>query len=470
MRSVLSGLRLSISTRLALWFGLSFLLLLSVFVIFLYAGFHVGLHRDFQRQLQSDLARAINLVRMTGDAATLRVDGPLTAGSYDVSGTGGTYVRLLSQEGNALQRSANFSDDAFVPRIPSEDKQATVGHTWKGVPARTVYTPLRGANDVPVAWLEVTRLESALHNELHRLEWLLAIGVLLGAAVAFGAGYLIARRALRPVVRITEASRRIQAEDLDRRVPADFGVRDELTDLAETLNALLDRLSASFKRERRFRADAAHEMFTPLSAIQSEIDVTLRKDRSAAEYEGALDAVRVHAKRLNAIVDGLLELSRAEALDSSRVPPTDASAIVSQVVDRNRRRAEDRHVTIRKSVEDSLLVRIEPGDLQSIVSNLLDNAIKYTPDGGIVTVELAGDANEVRFKVTDTGAGFTSAERRHLFDRFFRTNGATKSSAEGSGLGLSIVKAITEAYGGRVDAQSEGEGQGSTFTLTIPAR
>lgn len=468
MRRLFSDLRLSISTRLALWFGLSFLLLLSVFVVFLYAGFHIGLHRDFEEQLERDRARALDLVRLEGNSATFQSDGPLTTGSYDVEGTGGTYVRLISPQGEVLQRSANIETDTFTPHLPNDESPETVAHTWRGAPARTVYTPVSGPSGRPAAWLEITRLESALHDELHRLGWLLVFGVFLAAATAIAAGHYLARRALRPVAEITEASRQIQAEDLSRRLPTEFGVRDELTELAETLNALLERLYASFERERRFRADAAHEMFTPLSAIQSEIDVTLRRDRTGSEYENALAAVRVHAGRLKDMVESLLELSRAEALETSRGTTVDASALASQVVERFRHRAVAQDVLLETGGDGAVLVRLGRSDLDTILSNLIDNALKYASDGGHVSVSVTATEAEAIVCVRDTGVGFSEDEREHLFDRFYRANGESGVRTPGSGLGLSIVRAIASAYGGAVKAESEGPGRGSRFTVVLP--
>jgi signal transduction histidine kinase len=462
-----SDLRFSISTRLALWFGLSFLLLLSVFVIFLYTGFHVGLHRDFQEQLEDDQTRALDLVRRDGDGVRLQSEGPLSAGSYDVEGTGGTYVRLLSPRGAVLQRSANMQEESFAPYLPDGHEPEVVAHTWRGAPVRTVYTPISGPSGRPAAWLEVTRLESALHDELHRLGWLLVFGVLLAAAIAIAAGYYLARRALRPVAQITEAALQIQAQDLARRVPMEFGVRDELTELAETLNALLDRLAASFERERRFRADAAHEMFTPLSAIQSEIDVTLRRSRSGSEYQGALAAVRDHARRLKDIVEDLLELSRVESLEANRATTVDASEIASQVVKRFRSRADEESVHIEINTDEQVMMRVDPVDLETILSNLIDNALKYTLEGGRISVSFTRTATNAVLSVSDTGAGFTEEERRHLFDRFYRANGDAATQAPGSGLGLSIAKAIVLAYDGEIDAESEGPGRGSRFTVTF---
>lgn len=467
MRRILSQLRLSISTRLALWFGLSFLLLLSVFVIFLYVGFHVSLHRDFQDQLENDLVRTLDLVTVEGSAASLRPADVLVSGPYDVEGTAGTYVRLLAPTGELLGRSANM-DSGFDSDIPSGREAKSIFHEWRGTPARTVYTPIGIEGTDPLAWLEVTRLESALHDELHRLGWLLFAGVLLGSAMAVAAGHQLARRALRPVAQITEASRQIQAEDLDGRVPATFGVRDELTELAETLNALLDRLSATFARERRFRTDAAHEMFTPLSAIQSEIDVTLRRRRSEDEYAQALGAVQRHTTRLQEIVEGLLELSRAEALETKITGTVDAAAVAFKVVERFRARANERDVRLELDCEDDLLIAIDESDLSTVLSNLVDNALKYTPVGGKISVEVRRESGAAHVSISDTGLGFSEAERPNLFDRFYRATTASHDTIPGQGLGLSIVRAIVHAYEGQIWAESSGSGQGSCFAVTLP--
>lgn len=469
MRDLLVSLRLSISTRLTLWYGLSLLLLLSVFVIFLYTSFHVSLHHDFERQLQRDETRLQEAVRIAHGEPVLQEDEALHSVAIQTDGVAGAYVRLLSASGEVLYSSPNFGGHArFIPSPPDEVAPVVVGRTWQRTPARSRYAPLTDTRGQHVGWLEVTRLESALHDELHRLRWLLALGILLGAALAIGSGYGLARRALRPVAAITGAAQEIQADALGQRIPEEFGVRDELTDLAETLNALLERLDASFERERRFRADAAHEMFTPISALQSEIDVALMRPRAPGYYQETLSTLRGHVRRLADLVEGLLLLSRAEAGDHAEGKQTDVSAVAQDLLRRFRAVADTRGVRLAGELSPGVHAAADPAHLEAVTDILLDNAIKYTPPDGTVTVSTCVEGSDAVLRVRDTGIGFSDAEASRLFDRFYRADAQQVQQSRGSGLGLSIAKAIVEVYGGEITSRSSGRDHGSTFEVHLP--
>ena len=465
----MSGLRLPISLRLTVWYGLSLLILLSVFVVFLYTSFHVTLHRDFSDQIDQAQRLLLPAIQAETETPTLVPSGAIRSVAFQTDGDHGTYVRLLSSDGQVFYRSPNFAEHkSFRPSLPAKPTAFSSNHTWEGAPARSQYTPVRNASGAVRGWLEVTRLESAIHRELHRLEWLLAVGIVLGVLVAIASGYGLARRALRPVAALTEATNQIRVTDLERRLPADFGVRDELTDLADTFNAMLDRLQASFERERRFRADAAHEMFTPLSAVQSEIDVALHRPREASYYEQTLQTVRAHTRCMSAILDGLLRLSRAEAIEPSQASTVDLSVLARQRLDHFTPHAEARPLNLHCEADHETLVAAQAGDVETVLDNLLDNAVKYTASGGTVCVSVHTEEEEVILTVTDSGIGFDEAERGHLFDRFYRSDKPAVQQVHGNGLGLAIVRAIVEGYGGGIEAQSEGLDRGSTFRVRLP--
>lgn len=243
LRSLLSGLprlHLSISMRLALWYDLSLLILLILFVAYLYTSFHIGLHRDVEQQLRAEadaIEEHTDLARMAGTEPESSMSS--LRASY------GTFVRVLSADGSVLHTSSRFEQQPhFSPRIPDRTQAALHGHTWNGTAARSLYRPIRieasGSTASDLMWLEVTRLESSIHREIHRLRGLLILGIGVSLVLAIGAGYGLARPALRPVAALITAARSIR-EKPTGTLPTDFGVRDELTDLAETFNAMLGR-------------------------------------------------------------------------------------------------------------------------------------------------------------------------------------------------------------------------------------
>jgi signal transduction histidine kinase len=282
---------------------------------------------------------------------------------------------------------------------------------------------------------------------------------------------------------MTEAARRMSEAEgrgaFADRLPADFGPPDELTELAETFNGLLARLEASVARERRFTANAAHELLTPLATLRSEAEVALRRERDAPTYREALQRLLLDVERMTATVRGLLELARAERLEKRTGDRLDLASLVSERVARLRPEAKAKGLTLDADVAPGTTVTAEAAPLAEIVDNLLWNAVKYTPPGGHVTVELAhgasggapgsaGMSGEAVLRVRDTGIGFAPEEADHLFDRFYRSDDAAVQAEPGSGLGLAVARAIAEAYGGSVRAESAGPGQGATFEVRLP--
>lgn len=457
--------QLSISVRLALWYGLSLLILLTLFVVYLYTSVHVGLHQDFERRLRAEaeaIRERVDLARAT--------DAEPTPSNPSMQAAYGTFVRVLNPEGHVLRASSNFTDRShFAPRTPDGSRPTFRGHIWDGASARTLYLPLaeRPASKRQAAWLEVTRLESSIHREMHRLGWLLAIGIAAGVVVAIGSGYGLARRALRPMAALTEAARNIQDEPTGE-LPTDFGVRDELTDLAETFNAMLGRIRSAFERERRFRADAAHKLFTPLTAIRSELDVTLRKPRSTETYRKALCAIHQHTETLTDMLDELMTLSEVEAASTAdSAAPVNVAGQIQNRVQGFMARARRRGIQLRCEELEESWVAVPSDYVDTLVDNLIDNALKYTPEGGHVRITMRSRGDAAGLRVEDDGIGFDPECADRLFDRFYRTADAD-AEAPGSGLGLSIVKAIAEGYGGAVSAQSGGVGAGSTFEVHLP--
>lgn len=291
----------------------------------------------------------------------------------------------------------------------------------------------------------------------------LGLGALLGAAGA----WVLAGLFLAPVHRLAAAVAGIEAGSLHQRV--DAGVSDpDLGRLTAAFNAMLDRLEASFERQRAFVARASHALRTPLATVLAQTEVALRRDREAPAYRAALEDIAESARASGQVVEGLLAASRADAA-RERLRP--AVLPVAPLLDEVRRlfalRAEQAELTLEVEAPEGLEIHADPGRLRELLAALLDNALRYTPKGGRVGLRAEPRPGAVRVEVWDTGPGVEADERGRIFERFQRGRAAERSAASGSGLGLAVVAALAEAHRARVSVEDR-PGGGARFLIEFP--
>jgi heavy metal sensor kinase len=295
---------------------------------------------------------------------------------------------------------------------------------------------------------------------------LLTIGP-LALACAVGGGYLLARRALAPVDRMAATAALITSTRLDRRL-AEPAADDELGSLARTFNEMIGRLQRSFEEVQRFTADAAHELRTPLAALRTEAEVALRSPRSPERDERMLENLLEEIERLSRLVSHLLFLCREDTgADKGALEPVRLDELVRGVGEHMEIAAQAKEIKLAVHFRDACEVSGDPDRLRQLFFNLLDNAIKYTPPGGFVTVEGGPSNGETRVTVADTGIGIPADQLPHVFDRFYRVDPSRSSETEGTGLGLAICRSIAEAHSGRVEIESQ-VGGGTRVTLALP--
>jgi signal transduction histidine kinase len=476
--------RWSISIRLTVWYGLTLLVLLSLFAIFSYATFHVGLHRDFDQHLVFEKRELMPFLQFDGSRPTFTSLDEMRTVAYRTDGIYGTYVRLLSTDGTVLWRSPNFEAHVALPiQLPDTARVTMDSRTWEGKPARVHYTPLFD-NGKLRGWLEVSGFEWSLHRELYRLGWALVVGIVLSVGLSGAGGYWLARRVLRPVAALTASAREIGADDLSERLPTQFGVRDELTDLAKTFNDMMDRLEASFERERRFTDNAAHELLTPLTTLRSGLGVTLRRKRDPEKYREAIRSALVDVDEMTQLVRGLLQLSRLERQQEVRCQPVDVADLARQRLSRFTDRARAKDIQFQLDIASEARIQADPTQVGEVIDNLLDNALKYTPEGGRVALSVSRSNGCVQVQIADTGVGLTDEEQDRIFDRFYRADQPEVQAQSGSGLGLAIVQTIVRRFGGKISVESSRLGpnaaqdpdvaqnaaaSGAAFVVTFPA-
>ena len=302
----------------------------------------------------------------------------------------------------------------------------------------------------------------------------LAPGMLL---LASGGGFFLANRALMPIDRITRAAQQISAENFSRRLDL-RGPDDEVGRLARTFDAMIMRLQAAFEQQRRFTADASHELRSPLTAIIGQIDVATERPRDAESYRATLLSVREQAQRLARISNDMLFLAQSEAQSRpAHNELIDLGELLPAIVAQAEPLAEARHQTLALELGEQLVVRGNEDDLIRLFLNLIDNAIRYTPPGGTIVVEAARAGEPAAFgqqqrpgvcvQVRDSGPGIAPEHLPHLFERFFRVDRGRSRAQGGSGLGLAIAQTIAQAHGGQLSVESA-PGKGSTFTAILP--
>jgi heavy metal sensor kinase len=383
--------------------------------------------------------------------------------------------------GTALVRSDHLAVHPLpVPTIPRSLHQLD----FESVPlgTRTLDLGPQGRWRVAAQLVPATagpvlvQVAAALAPVDHELAELLAVLLLTGPlalAGALGGGYLMARAALAPVDRMAAVADEITATRLDRRLEVPLNPDDELGRLARTLNGMISRLERSFGEVRRFTADAAHELRTPLAVMRNAAEVALRAPRDAEQYRTVLEDLLEEIEWLSRLAEQLLFLCRG---DAGLVPqvrqavPLDA--LVSEVADALRVVAGQKCQTIRVDLAAPCPCPVtgDPPQLRRLLFNLLDNAIKYTPAGGTIAVHTQCQGAQVRVVIADDGEGIAAEHLPHLFDRFYRVDPAREREREttgGTGLGLAICRSIVEAHGGTIGVEST-PGQGTQVAFTLP--
>ena len=486
----LPRIQASTRVRLTAWYASLLVLVLLALGVSVDTLARNRLMTDVDNRLQStaaDIGTGIerNLASWPFSTEAVRFEDIVpTLGSF---ASRGQLIQITSPSGDVVRSSEYAPGDPLVSASdePSGDPRF-VSTELNGEQARAVHFPVTVTDRNGVRWyigaVIVGERLTTMHETLASLRQVLLVTSALGLALALAGGWVLAGRALRPVDRVTAAAAAIAAGDgtatsLSARLPVP-GTDDELSRLSATFNAMLDRLQGSFRAQERFVGDASHELRTPLTAIRGNVDVLMRqarRDRSGLDtidLAPALDDIRRESDRMRRLLDDLLLLARADASDGH----TDTALVRHDRVRLNEIAADAvRSAEVLASghtleLEAPRSVEI-PGDadrLHQLLMILLDNAIRHTPPTGRIRVALAATPDgQARIAVRDEGEGIAPEHLPHVFERFYRADGARGRSSGGTGLGLAIAKAICRAHGGEITVSSA-PGKGTTFLVTLP--
>lgn len=489
-----SGLRRHLaSTRLRLtaWYAALLLLVLLALGVSVEALAHNRLLADVDRRLEStaeDIGVVIQQRLATWSFSTEPVRFEDIVPNLGSFASRGLVVQITDPTGRVVRGSEYAPAAPLVPEDESPTGDPRIVTTsWNGDQMRAVHYPVTVTDRSGTRWyigaVIVGERLNTMFETLGSLRQVLAVASGLGILLALAGGWVMAGRALRPVDQVTAAAARIAAGDgtaasLAARLPVP-PADDELARLSGTFNAMLDRLQASFRAQERFVADASHELRTPLTAIRGNVDVLRRQARNGAnlrlsdDLAPALDDIHAESDRMRRLLDDLLWLARSDAgADPEPVPVTQMTAVSLEVIasDAVRSAASLAHgQTLELEAPRPVRVTGDPDRLRQLLMILLDNAIRHTPPTGHVRVAVAASADgTARIAVRDDGEGVAAEHLPHLFERFYRADGARGRASGGTGLGLAIARAICRAHGGDIEVRSS-PGQGATFIATLPA-
>lgn len=475
-RSVPFSLRLQLAAWYTIVFAALLLLTGAVFYQYLERSLEASVDTELQlrtQQLAGSLVLRNGTLTLRDLTAALPGFGTATQGleasSADVNQ--GALVRLLDAYGTLLGETPAFR----ALRVPAASvTQPLQGSPWQGTVLSTsdqevrLYSRTLTAQGKSVAVIQVGESLATLHTLLHHLvAALLVVGFLVLASCAVGS-YWLAARSFAPIQRLAETARKIKEGDSHQRVLVP-PVRDEVQYLAVTLNEMLGSLDESLSRQRRFVADASHELRTPVAVIRNKVDVALLRPRSQDEYCMVLHTIHAETERLSHLVSDLLALARGdEGQARFEREAVRLDLLVESVVATADLLAQERGIRLSIQVPQPVTLIGDEARLIQVMMNLLDNAIRYTHPGGEVQVSLKATSSEAQLVVCDTGIGIAPEHVPHIFERFYRADPTRRrTGGSGTGLGLAIVAWIVRSHGGLVTASSQ-VGQGSCFTVTLP--
>jgi heavy metal sensor kinase len=413
-------------------------------------------------------AEDLQLVLSHADAdQTPQQLGEELASIYEVKDDG-KYLQVKDEQGNWLFRSkrmvAQNPDLPASGNLPASGLIAQFHQGTRYVKILSYPIAVRGKRYSVQTGMALNKSMVLVAEFRNNLLLLTPIVILLAAV----GGHFMSRKALRPISELAREARHINDRHLDIRLPVPEA-RDEVSDLSRTLNQMLERIDKAFASVRTFTGNASHELRTPIALLLTEIEVALFRPRDNEEYRAILGRLHQEALRMTSLVENLLSLARADGdAEPIALAPIRVSDLFRRVQETWKSAMDQALLDFRFELPDNdLLLLGDPQGIPRLLSILLENASKYTPPGGAVTLSAALDGERVVLSVVDTGIGIASEHMLRIFDRFYRATPATENIPSGSGLGLSLAKWIAERHGTELCVTSD-PGRGSCFSFSLP--
>lgn len=448
---------MSIKLKMTLWY----LLIVAVTLVFSSVVTYFALSSSLYNIAQSDYRLTVvqpesPLATNMATAAVLTQPVPIM--SYVISEE---WLATLKKQSSSSLLSVYTPQGQVVI-----DQKKYVSPDMEGEQQVRLFLRYSGSNPGYYEVLVSTQSISEVNDTLTAFKKVLYIAIPVTASLAGLFGFLLIWRLLQPVSEISRAARAIEETDLSRRIEVKSD--DELGQLSITLNQTFERLQKAFEREHQFTADASHELRTPLAIMQGEATLALNKERSQEEYRKSLEIISQETAHMSSIISKLLVLARADSgKERLNAKPVDLNKLLAEIASDIEVLCEEKSLHFSLELRDQIILQGDEMKLRELFLNLLDNAIRYTPPGGRVTLSMFRKENRALIAVTDTGIGIGEEHLPHIFKRFYRVEKARVHNEGGAGLGLAICQGITELHGGTISARSK-LGAGSTFSVSLP--
>lgn len=444
--------RLTIKSKITLWYASFLLILLVIFSIILYFSISGLLHNSNEDLLRADADQVTSLLRFEGNV--IRFDEP-----YKIITTN-TYFVVFDMKGNAGLESEILPELVNLPIEDGEIRYLTIENIrW------AAYDKPLEFNGNTLGWIRVSRSMENLMATLNNLRTIIFISIPLYILFASLGGLFLANRALRPIDDITKTAGKISKGDLNQRLKKPR-TEDEVGRLTVTFNEMLDKLEAFIKKERQFTSDASHELRTPLSIISAQAEQSLSGSKETKEYKNALKKILRESKKMSYVISQLLMLYRSEEgkykLDSEVL---ELNVIMEEIIKEYSNIALEKEISVNFKARGKIKLMGDQTLITRLIINLVDNAINYSKKNGEVAVSLMKENDFAVIKIEDKGTGIAKEDLPFIFDRFYQADKAR--GGQGSGLGLSIVKWIVEIHKGEIKVESK-LNRGSKFIVRLP--
>jgi heavy metal sensor kinase len=473
-------MKFSLRTRLTLWYTMLLGISLLIFAVTLYYSLFKVFTNNIDEQIESVSGMMVHAVIAPTGRLVLPRNFDIILERFFGIKTTGNYIQVLNHRGAVKGKSTSLegfilplSEKGYqnaLKGLPTYEVVDTIGR----FPVRTITKPVFFKTHGLVAIIQVGSSLEGIEKIFTYIVYVFLVGGVISVIIASGVGWFLARKALIPVVDITTHARKIGAENLNERLAVD-GPSDEIGRLAATFNEMIERLEKSFEQVVQFTGDASHELKTPLTVMQGEMEVALRTETTADGLKEVLVSALEEVNRMNNIVTNLLYLAKADVEGLSMAKePVRLDNVVLDSFELLEKVAKEKGLTVDIVENDAVTVMGDKLRLGQLVFNLLGNAIKYTPEDGSkgeatgrIEISLAMEGKFARLVLKDTGIGIGPGEIDHIFDRFYRVDKARTREAGGTGLGLNICKVIVDSMEGSILAKSE-PGMGTEMTVLLP--